>query len=133
MAIALLVPKGKQISENANSKVDFSFPECLFYLSTHFVFGILSLGFYDHLCPSVFSFHCWVLSGSCRPLLFLVTSLFPEITFTPFLNRCPKGLLRKNNFCCINKWWEIHIHMFFSFSPSMPCPIVWKLSSTVIN
>lgn len=48
MAIALLVPKGKQIYENANSKAGFSFPECLFSLSTHLIFEVLSLGFCDH-------------------------------------------------------------------------------------
>lgn len=53
MAIALSFPKYKQISENANSEDEFSFPECLFIYA--FYFGVLSLGFYDS--------SLWILSA----------------------------------------------------------------------
>ena len=102
---------------NINSKIDFSFPKCLLYLSTHLFLKFLSFGYYDILHPSLFSL-LWL--GFLFLSLFSICYSFFLFCFQKLLsNHVSSNVLKgplNENFCHMKMAGVSHTHLFFSSS-----------------
>ena len=96
-------------------------PKHVLYLSLHFIFEVPFFWLRDIPHPFFSLFiplhgiflSLWIF---CWLLFFLLTSLFPKITFRPCLKKCPKGTfsIRTTGVTLINGGSFIHTP-FFSF------------------